>query len=232
MQLGQGDDDVDYFSSKASVCIGWNVVDSESGVFKSEVSVCSALNTNDCLLHKMDVGNQTSICMADLEFKEGIKYVAKLRAENYVGLFTELYSDGFVVDSTPPLMGEITISRSLIPILEDTKEHVKFTHSLTAVHWNGFWDRESGIRIFYVCVGTKPGRCNSKNITDVRNTTSYTFQDLPLVQGEMYFVSVAAVNGAGLTSDVRTSDGIVIDKTGTNTNNFNITEYLPGMRIL
>ncbi|KAL9987468.1 hypothetical protein ACROYT_G001781 [Oculina patagonica] len=214
LQLGQGDVDVDYFSSKDGVCIGWNVVDSESGVLKSEVSVCSALNSNDCLLHKMDVGNQTSICVADLEFKEGIKYVAKFRAENYVGLFTELYSDGFVVDSTPPSMGEITISRSLAPDLEDTTEHVKFTHSLTAVHWNGFWDGESGIQIFHVCVGTKPGRCNSKNITDVRNTTSYNFQDLPLVQGETYFVSVAAVNGAGLTSDVKSSDGIFIDRTG------------------
>ena len=217
MQLRQGDDDVDYFSSKDGVCIGWNVVDSESGVFKSEVSVCSALNTNDCLLHNLDVGNQTSVCVADLEFKGGIKYVAKLRVENYVGLSTERYSDGFVVDSTPPVMGEITISRSSITTLEGTIEHVQFTHSLIVVHWNGFWDKESGIKVFYVCVGTKPGGCNSKNITEVRNATTYTLQDLPLVQGETYFVSVAAENRAGLTSNVKTSDGIVIDKTGTDT---------------
>ena len=216
MLLGQGDDDVDYFTSKDSVCVGWNVVDSESGVLNSKVSVCSTLNTNDCLLYDLDVGNRTFVCLADLEFKEGIKYVTKIRAENSVGLSTELYSDGFLVDSTPPLMGEIIFSEILKPTLDVTTEH--FTHSLIAVQWNGFWDMESGVRISYVCVGTMPGECNSKNFTDVIESTTYTFQDLPLVQGETYFVSVKVENRAGLTSDVKTSDGIVIDKTGTHSN--------------
>lgn len=216
MQLGEGDHDVDYFTSKDSVCIGWNVVDFESGVLKSEVSVCSALNTIDCLLYELDVGNQTFVCMADLEIKEGIKYVTKVRAENNAGLTTELSSDGFVVDSTPPLMGEIMYIESSNPIVKEAAE--QFTHSLIAVNWNGFWDRESGIRAYYVCVGTRPGECNSKNITDVTDSTTYTFQDLRLVQSETYFVSVVAENRAGLTSDVKTSDGIVVDKTGIHTN--------------
>ncbi|KAL9987460.1 hypothetical protein ACROYT_G001773 [Oculina patagonica] len=212
LKLSQGDDDVDFFTSKDSVCVGWNVADYESGVLKSKVSVCSALNTNDCLLYDLDVGNQTFACLADLEFKEGVKYMTKIRAENYVGLSTELYSDGFLVDSTPPFMGEIIFSESLEPSLEETTE--QFSHSIIAVQWNGLWDKESGVRISYVCVGTNPGECNRKNFTGVIESTSYTFQDLPLVQGEKYFVSVKAENGAGLTSDVKTSDGIVIDKTG------------------
>lgn len=222
MQLGVGDDDVDYFSSKDGVCIGWYVVDSESGVLKSEVSVCSALNANDCLLYDLNVGNQTFICVTDLEFQEGIKYVAKIRVENYVGLIRELSSDGFVVDSTPPYMGEVSISGSMKPTLKETTEYVHFAHSPIAVQWNGFWDKESGVQMSYVCVGTEPGRCNSKNITYVGNSTTYAFQNLPLAQGETYFVSVVVENGAGLTSEVKTSDGIFIDKTGKNTNYYNI----------
>lgn len=212
LQLGLGDGDVDYLTAKDNYCVSWDAVDPESGILNSKVSVCSELNTNDCLLHNLDVGNQTFVCVADLEFKEGIKYVTKIRAKNNVGLFIELYSDGFVVDSTPPLMGEINYLESSSPIVEDATE--QFTNSLIAVQWNGFWDKESGIRASYVCVGTQPGGCNSKNFTDVRNSTTYTFRDLPLKQGETYFVSVKAVNRAGLTSDVKTSDGIVVDKTG------------------
>ena len=189
-------------------------MDPESGVLKSEVSVCSKLDTNDCLLDNFNVGNQTFACVADLEFKEGIAYVTKIRTENNNGLFTELYSDGFVVDSTPPVMGDIIYINSSNPNADGAVEC--FTYSLITVKWNGFWDKESGIHTSYVCVGTKPGECNSKNFTDVRNSTTYTFQDLPLVQGETYFVSVTVENRARLTCDVKTSLGIVVDKTGTN----------------
>lgn len=185
-----------------------------SGILKSEVSVCSELDTNDCLLHNLDVGNQTFICVADLEFKEGIKYITKIRAENYVRVSSELYSDGFVLDSTPPLIGEIFFIESSTSTIQGAAEH--FTHSVIAVQWRGFWDKESGVHTSYVCVGTKSGECNLRNFTTVRNSTAYTFPDLPLVQEETYFVSVKVENGAGLTSDVITSDGIVVDKTGTN----------------
>ncbi len=138
--------------------------------------------------------------------------MTRVRAKNNIGLSTELYSDGFVVDSTPPLIGEIIYTKSSSPVVKEAEE--QFTHSIIAVQWNGFLDKESGIRTSHVCVGTQPGECNSKNFTDVGNSTSYTFHDLQLVQGTTFFVSVKAENGAGLTSDHKTSDGIVVDKTG------------------
>lgn len=212
LQLGSGDKEIDYLISKDSYCVSWDVEDSETGLLKSQVSVCSELDTNDCLLHNLDVGNQTSICVADLELIEGVNYLTKIHVENNVGLSTELYSDGFVVDSTPPFLGEIAYIESSSP--KGDRDVKQFAHSRIAVQWNGFWDKESGIRTFYVCVGTQAGKCNMRNFTEVRNSTTYTFQDLPLVQGETYFVSVKAENGAGLTSDTETSAGIVVDKTG------------------
>ena len=216
MQLDKNDHDVDYFTSKESLCIGWKVMDSESGVLKSKVSVCSALNIIDCLLYELDVGNQTLICVADLEIKEGVKYVTKVQAENHAGLTTELFSDGLMVDSTPPVNGEVVYTDNSNSIV--TKAAEQFTHSLISVKWNGFSDKESGIRAYYVCVGTRPGECNSINMTKVTDSTAYTFHGLQLVQSETYFASVVAENRAGLTSDLITSDVIFVDKTGIQSN--------------
>lgn len=217
-QLGLGDSDIDYLTAKEDYCVYWGATDAESGILESEISICSELNRNDCLLRSLEVGNQSSICITDIEFKEGVRYVAMVRTKNNVGLSTELLSDGFVVDTTPPLMGDIDYVDS--PRKSDETE--TFTHSQIAVQWSGFWDKESGIRTCYVCAGSQPGKCNVKNETDVRNSTSYTFQGLPLVQGDTYFVSVLCENKAGLRSDLMTSDGIVVDKSGKKNDTFDL----------
>ena len=188
-------------------------MDAVSGILKSELSICSDINPSDCLLQGFDVGNQTFICIADLEFKEGVKYVTKVRTVNNVGLSTELFSDGFLVDTTPPFIGEILYIHNPWASLNEAEK--TFTHSKIAVQWDGFWDDESSIRTYYICVGTQPGKCNIKNFTNARNATTFTFQNLPLIQGETYFVSVKAENKASLTSDVKTSDAVIVDKTGT-----------------
>ena len=158
----------------------------------------------------MDVGNRTIICIADLELQEGVKYVTTIRSTNIVGGTSELSSDGFVVDSTPPIMGEITHVENP-PVGEASKV---FTDSEISVEWSGFLDKESGVQKYHLCVGTQPGECNVMNFTDVGNSTSYTLRNLLFVQGETSFVSIKAKNRAGLVSDVKSSSGVTVDKTG------------------
>lgn len=210
LQLGSPFGDKDYITAKDAYCVSWETMDPESRISKSKVSVCSAINANNCLLRDMDVGNRTIICIADLEFKEGVKYVTKIRSTNIVGGVSELSSDGFVVDSTPPIMGEVTHVEN--PPLEESSQ---FTNSEISVEWSGFLDKESGVKKYHLCVGTQPGECNVMNFTDVGNSTSYSSRHLQLVQGEMYFVSIKAENRAGLNSDVKSSSGVTADKTGT-----------------
>lgn len=150
--------------------------------------------------------------MADLDFKGGIKYLTKIKAVNLLGVSAEVFSDGFVLDSTPPLMGEVFFAEMFKSTIEGDTKH--YTCSVIAAQWRGFWDKESGVRTSYVCLGTTSGKCNTRNFTMVQNTTAYTFTDAPLVQGETYFVSVKVENGAGLTSDIQTSEGILFDQTG------------------
>ena len=211
LQLRLGHNDIDFLTAKESYCVKWDVADTESGISRSEVSVCSIANPKDCLLREFDVGNQTSICVSDLEFEEGFKYVSKIRTENKAGLFKELFSDGFVVDTTPPFMSEIVYTHKSWTSL---KGFQVFSHSQIAVQWDGFLDQESGIQRSYVCLGTTPGKCNIKNFTAMKNDTYCIFEDSLLVQGETYFISVKAENKAGLTSEVKTSNAIVVDKTG------------------
>ena len=211
LQLRLGHNDIDFLTAKESYCVKWDVADTESGIRKSEVSVCSKTNPEDCLLQGFDVGNQTSICVSDLEFEEGFKYVSKIRTENKAGLFKELFSDGFVVDTTPPFMSEIVYTHKSWTSL---KGFQVFSHSQIAVQWDGFLDQESGIQRSYVCLGTTPGKCNIKNFTAMKNDTYCIFEDSLLIQGETYFISVKAENKAGLTSEVKTSNAIVVDKTG------------------
>ena len=210
MQLGSHLVDKGFITAKDAYCVSWETLDPESGILKNEVSICSSINIDDCLLNNMDVGIRTTICIADLEFREGVKYETRIRSTNIVGLASELSSDGFVVDSTPPVMGEVTHVEN--PPLEESSQ---FTSSGISVEWDGFFDKESGVRTYHLCIGTQPGECNVLNFTDVGNSSSYSYQDLQLVQGETYFISVKAKNRAGLVSDVMSSTGVAVDKTGT-----------------
>ena len=210
MQQGSQLVDKDFITAKDAYCVSWETLDPESGILKNEVSICSSVNIGDCLLNNMDVGIRTTICIADLEFREGVKYETRIRSTNIVGLASELSSDGFVVDSTPPVMGEVTHVEN--PPLEESSQ---FTSSGISVEWDGFFDKESGVRTYHLCIGTQPGECNVLNFTDVGNSSSYSYQDLQLVQGETYFVSIKAKNRAGLINDVISSTGVAVDKTGT-----------------
>lgn len=210
MQLGSPLVDKDFLTAKDAYCVSWETLDPESGILKNEVSICSSVNINDCLLRNMDVGIHSTICIANLEFQEGVKYETRIRSTNIIGLASEKSTDGFVVDSTPPLMGEVTHVEN--PPLE---ESTHFTSSEISVEWNGFLDKESGVRTYHLCIGTQPGVCNVMNFTDVGNSSSYSSQDLQLVQGETYFVSMKAENRASLVSDVKSSTGVAVDKTGT-----------------
>ena len=210
MQLGSGNNDKDYITAKDAYCAKWSLSDLESDIATNELSVCSVIDKNDCLLHNLDVGTRSMICITDLEFKEGVKYITKIRSTNIVQSSSEMFSNGFVVDSTPPILGEVTHVENLLSRVEAQV----FTHSKISVEWTGFLDKESGVKSYYLCVGMGGGDCNVMNFTEIGNSTSYTLEHLSLSQGATYFVSIKAENMAGLISEVKSSSGVIVDKTG------------------
>ena len=129
-----------------------------------------------------------------------------------VGLTSVQASDGFILDSSPPFIGRISHTENAAVQLDGRFKH--FTDSVIAVIWSGFWDRESAVDYYLLCIGTKPETCDVMNFTATGNQTSFRSSGLPLTHAQMYFVSVTAVNRAGLKSSMSSSDGVTVDKTG------------------
>ncbi|MBI4446986.1 MAG: DVUA0089 family protein [Acidobacteria bacterium] len=99
-----------------------------------------------------------------------------------------------VLDATPP--GK--------PVL-NAPSVIDSTSALGA-SWTAF-DPESGIDGYRYAIGTSPGSSNVKDFTFTPNPSFY-LTDLSLSNGSSYYVSVRAINRAGLLSEAAVSDPI------------------------
>ena len=86
-----------------------------------------------------------------------------------------------------------------------------YTSNEITGNWNAATDVNSDISHYEMSVGTSPADSNSVAWTNVGNTTNYTLNGLSLNGGTMYYVNVRAVNNAGLTSSLISSDGQFLD---------------------
>ncbi len=86
------------------------------------------------------------------------------------------------------------------------------THETTQIsaNWTNSSDVNSGIKAYYCCVGTSPKADNVVSWFDNGRKTRFTKTHLSLTVGDTCYVSVTAMDGAGLTSDTIVSDGVAI----------------------
>ncbi|MFH0893738.1 MAG: glycosyl hydrolase family 18 protein [Bacteroidota bacterium] len=81
-----------------------------------------------------------------------------------------------------------------------------FTISTISANWHPSIDTHSGIAQYLYSVSTSPG--DSDIVAWTASTdTLFTQNGLSLVNGQLYYVNVKAVNGAGLVGTVTSSDG-------------------------
>lgn len=83
------------------------------------------------------------------------------------------------------------------------------TTSLSA-NWTESYDPNSGIDAYYYSIGKTPGGNELIDWTNIGHLTNFTLTNLELQIGQIYYVSVKSRNGAGLFSDLASSDGIII----------------------
>ena len=69
-------------------------------IFMANISV-------DDVIQIQDVGMTTRIDWIGHSFEPGTRYYATVRAVNLIGLQTEVISDGFVFDDSPPVVGVV-----------------------------------------------------------------------------------------------------------------------------
>ncbi len=86
-----------------------------------------------------------------------------------------------------------------------------------AANWAATTDPHSGIVKYWYSIGTIPGGTNVVGWTDNGLNTSFTVTGLTLINHQIYYVNVRAENGAGLQSNIITSDGqVYIQQTSVN----------------
>lgn len=183
-----------------------------------------------------DVANQTSVSLnlhttAQIILEQGQIYFVTVTAVNAAGLSTTSSSDGFLVDTTPPVISGFSSTSIVAVDLNRTNDNnvtrtnnainvnsSKITGILTnrykvSAAWSSVFDLESDIRSIAVCASTSKDTCNLAPWTVVNPTYSSTSLDFanPLETGTIFILKLKAENGPGLETTAYTGSIIVDD---------------------
>ena len=93
-------------------------------------------------------------------------------------------------------------------------EDIQFSGDETKLffNWTGFDDaNSSGIKRYFVALGTTSGGTEIKDFEDVGDVSNHTFTDLTLNQGSTYYGAVKAEDNAGNVSLVSVTNGVTVD---------------------
>jgi N-acetyl-anhydromuramyl-L-alanine amidase AmpD len=121
--------------------------------------------------------------------------------------FSTIVSQDVNVDWSPP------INPSAINDGTGADADTTYVGTQLSNNWRSSFDPNSGLASYSYAIGTTAGGTNTVNWTmnqqgNLQDTT-VTVAPLTLIAGTTYYTSVKATNGAGLSSGIVTSDGIL-----------------------
>lgn len=117
------------------------------------------------------------------------------------GNISAITSEDVNVDWTPPSVSD--------SINDGTAADISTTNSLTdlSANWTASLDSNSSLSRYWYAIGTTSGGTDILNYTDNWFAQAVTADSLSLVNGQTYYFSVKAENGAGLQSAPYVSNG-------------------------
>jgi hypothetical protein len=204
-------EDVSFQQSTSELHASWAGFVDVAGGFGGVAAYAVGLGTEpglDDVMSLHDVGHVQAAHLRDLVLTAGKTYYAVVQACNTLQLCTTVSSDGVTVDNSAPIAGVVVDGTRSVDI-----DAQAYTPGISA-GWAGFHDVHSGIQEYQWCIGTAAGpRCDVLNMTSVGRATRAISTRVSLPEdGTPLFVTVEAVNGAGLTVQA-SSDGIALDRT-------------------
>jgi N-acetyl-anhydromuramyl-L-alanine amidase AmpD len=130
-------------------------------------------------------------------FSAKVKSICADSAGNLSGIFYQNLN----IDWTPP--------SAVTNINDGLASDITFTNSATTLsaNWTPSSDTNSAIARYFYAIGTTAGATDVLGWTDNWYNDTATATGLTLIDGQTYYVSVKAENGAGLQSTVFTSNG-------------------------
>ena len=207
------DQDIDFTDSMRTLGIRWEgFQDEESGItscswslIEQSASDNSSFFGNDTVVFSQLVGSSGNLTRGNLSLVPGARYFSKISCTNGDGFSSTSFSDGVIVDVTPPSSGLVHDGSSL-------QFDIQYQFSITVVEgvWEPFKDQESGVVKYRWSIGTSPDGTDVLNFTDVGMITTAKTENLTLAHGVRYYITVEATNGAGMTSH-GWSDGFLVD---------------------
>ncbi|XP_061177042.1 uncharacterized protein LOC133185758 [Saccostrea echinata] len=200
--------DIDYQTDMSKLKVFWEGFhDPHSSIKEFFVTVGTCRRCDD-VIGRQSVGLVTEMTIDYVKFGSGLTYYTSVTACNTAEFCTTAFSDGVIMDNSPPNVGVVTDGTSSNDI-----EHQSIKNWIGA-KWHGFTDPQSGISHYVWWAGTTPGGkdiLTEKEVDLVEEATAYNFsQELPL--SKRIYVTVRAYNKAGLFVD-GISNGFFIDET-------------------
>lgn len=140
-------------------------------------------------------------------------YYSTVTAVNELGMTATGYSDGVSIDMQPPTVGWVIDS----PDPDTADVSVQTSQATLWVSWFGFGEFQTSLDHYEVTVSSSlPGDSAVATLEPwllEPTETSAALNDLALTNGATYFVTVTAVDKAGLRSS-NTTNGVQVDATG------------------
>jgi len=185
------------YSTSTALTWQWNASqDSLSGV--KGYHVCIGTSQSTCDVY---TGFTTDTSYTYTGASDGTTYYMRIRAEDNAGNVGQYSapSDGITVDTVPPVT----------PAISDSGNYTNTSYITWT--WPSGSDSVSGIKGYYIYVGTSPGLSNVINGAFVTGN-SYTF--INGMDGVTYYARLVAQDNAGnLGSMSPSTDGITVDFT-------------------
>lgn len=195
-----------YQVSLTEIRATWNgFVDLDSDIESYSWAIGSRPPPSSDIQSFIDVGPHQTGRTTSLSLTPYKTYYVSVRAYNKAGLYTTRYSDGVKVDDSPPIAGVVQDGQGAVDTewLTDAKG--------IGAKWNGFHDPHSAIDYYRWAVGTNPKGTQLMDYTSVETTMAFC-SECVFTSGSRYYVTVEAVNGAGLRTTV-SSNGFAVDLT-------------------
>ncbi|XP_022105050.1 uncharacterized protein LOC110986986 isoform X2 [Acanthaster planci] len=204
-----------FFRSTTSVSASWKDVfsDKESGVAYYEWAVGSHPGHADIMpFTRESTAKGVSEPSRPLALQEGHSYFVSVKAINTVGLITLKTYGAFTVDASPPLAGHVFDRNPAHASANHRDQDFQEDRTVLRAAWKGFHDPHSSIVGYSWRIGLCPGCSDVVPEQHVGLDTDVRAENLNLVPGLTYYVTVTACNAADLCTSV-TSDGVVVDDT-------------------
>ncbi|MFA6448244.1 MAG: YCF48-related protein [bacterium] len=195
-----------FATEPATLSANWSgASDPDSGIARYWYGIGTSAGATD-VVSWTDSGAGESVTRSGLSLADGQAYYFTVKAENGGGFLSgAANSNGQIYDGSPP--------SSPAPVNDGPGPDIDFSTDTTklSANWSASADPHTGLSRYWYAAGTSPGASDFIEWTDNGISTTVAKTGLSLIEGQKYYISVMAENGAGGLTAAVSSDGVVAD---------------------